>query len=150
QAVAPIITAFAKYEITALPEQSAILSLITLESGDLAYNHNHFPESGGLGQGKRNIQSPDSNEKYATELYPDEVAAARTKGPDAVLELVNTKDKYSFGSAMWFFTTQCDADIRTGLQAGTEAGFNDYTVKCIGTTMDEGRMEYWKAAKAAL
>jgi hypothetical protein len=70
------------------------------------------------------------------------------KTPDEVLALV-TPDEFNFGSAAWFLTKKCSADVRSSLKTGTDAGWADYN-KCIGVdgTLPE-RIAYWNRAKEA-
>ena len=67
---------------------------------------------------------PPFVEKYATDVAGADAvtqakAAGENAGLEAVLALVNSDDEKSFGSAAWFVTTQCSADVRAGLVEGT-------------------------------
>jgi len=66
-------------------------------------------------------------------------------------------DDLDFASAAWFLTrsqeltqTGCDQDIRDGLKAATEAGWEDFITKCVGTTVTDERRAVYNAALAAL
>lgn len=123
------------------------------ETAGFKYAINHYP--GVPGQGTRNMQSPAYNLKYAQWLStvctncgitPAEVTKAQSD-PVAVLKLVNT-DEWGFGSAAWFWSTQCDESVKAGLKAGTEDGWNAYLSSCIGTSVTEERTAIWKKALA--
>lgn len=145
---------FVNFGITSFGEQAALLALMLYESGDFKYAINHYP--GVPGQGTRNMQSPAYNLEYAQYLSSvctdcgvtvAQVEQASSQGPTAVLDLVNT-DEWSFGSAAWFLTTQCDASIRQGLAAGTQAGYEAYLQQCIYASVDDKRIALWSAAVA--
>src|SRR5947199_10077851 len=51
QAVTPLISSFATYNITSAAEQAALLSWMAFESADFKYNRNHFPAPGNPAQG---------------------------------------------------------------------------------------------------
>jgi hypothetical protein len=86
--------------------------------------------------------------KYATSVVgAASVGAAESKGPDAVLALVNSDDEKSFGSAPWFLTSTCSPEIRAGLVAETTDGWHNFLVQCIGTTAAPERDASWIAAK---
>jgi hypothetical protein len=98
---------------------------------------------------------PPFVEKYATAIAgADAVTQAKAAGGtaalDAVLALVNSDDEKSFGSAAWFVTTQCSADVRDGLVAGTADGWHKFLTDCVGTTLDPTRDTPWTAATATI
>ncbi|KAF2707791.1 hypothetical protein K504DRAFT_458274 [Pleomassaria siparia CBS 279.74] len=133
-AAAPAISnSFTQYKLTEVGEQAAVVSLMLFESGSFKYNKNHFP--GVVGQGTRNMQSPAFNALYA--------AAIGVADPMA-------DNDSSFGSAAWFLTTQCSADVRAGLVAGTPAGYSAYLTQCVGTTDTADRDTIWAATIAAM
>lgn len=150
QAAPAIINGFAQYKITTPGEWAALLSIMIFESGNFKYNNNHFPAPGTPGKGTRNMQSPEFNQKYATylnsigKISSSDLQAAGTD-PTKILNLLEP-DQFSFASAAWFLDTQCTPDIRTGLQAGTEDGYNAYLTTCIGTTSTPDRITGWQAA----
>jgi hypothetical protein len=84
--------------------------------------------------------------EYATDLFgADKVAG---KSPVEVLAMV-TPDEHNFGSAAWFLTTKCTADVRASLKTGTDAGWTAYN-QCIGVDGSlPDRMAYWTRAKKA-
>ncbi|KXH43686.1 hypothetical protein CSIM01_12580 [Colletotrichum simmondsii] len=151
--------AFQKYNVTTKGEMAALLSLMAFETGDFRYNRNHFPEPGRPGQGTRNLQMAGYNLMYALSISElkdkaTEIAGGVTDGnsltddkKNQILELV-MPDDYTWGSAAWFLTTQCDADVRENLAAGTVKGFTLY-MDCIGTSGTEDRVAYWARAKGA-
>ncbi|GKT42260.1 uncharacterized protein ColSpa_02441 [Colletotrichum spaethianum] len=151
--------AFQKYGIYRPGEIAGVLSLMAFETGDFRYSRNHFPAPGRPGQGTRNMQMPSYNLMYALaipELKDNATAIAGgvTDGStlsddkkNAILDLV-LPDDYSWGSAAWFLSTQCDQGVRDGLADGTVKGFTLY-MECIGTSGTEDRVEYWTRAKAA-
>jgi len=69
------------------------------------------------------------------------------KSPVEVLALV-TPDEYNFGSAAWYLTTVCTAEVRSSLKTGTDAAWAAYS-QCVGATDPTGRKAYWDRAKAA-
>jgi hypothetical protein len=151
QAAAALNKAFATYKITSKSEKAAIVAYEIFESGNFKYKKNHFP--GRPGQGTRMMAMPPFVEKYATAVAgADAVAKAKAAGGDAgldaVLALVNSDDEKSFGSAAWFVTTQCSADIRAGLAAGTTEGWHNFLTVCVQTELDPTRDTPWVAATA--
>ncbi|GKT83472.1 hypothetical protein CT0861_08669 [Colletotrichum tofieldiae] len=151
--------ALQKYGIYRPGEIAGVLSLMAFETGDFRYNRNHFPAPGRPGQGTRNLQMPKYNLMYALDIpelkqQATEIAGGVADGAslsddkkNAILDLV-LPDDYTWGSAAWFLSTQCDQDVRDGLAAGTVKGFTLY-MECIGTSGTEDRVEYWTRAKAA-
>lgn len=143
-----IASGFAKYRITNSNEQAALIALMMFETGDFVYDKSHYPAPGIPGKGTRNLQSPDFNKKYATDvLGADKING---KSPADILDILVADKVTDFGSAAWFLTTQCQSDVRTQLQTGSEAGFNAH-LACVGTTdPNSQRKTKWLAAKAAL
>jgi hypothetical protein len=148
QAAPFINAAFNRYMINSKAAQAATLALQALETGELKYDHSHFPAPGIPGKGTRNMQSPEFNKEYATAVVgADKVQAAGS--PDAVLALVNG-DAESFASASWFLATKCP-DILTQFTTSPDAAWTAYLGPgCIGTTDSDDREQYWTVAKKAL
>ena len=65
---------------------------------------------------------------------------------NSVRELLISNDSYDFGSAAWFLTSQCPQSVRSGLQSGSLAGWQDYVSVCIGTVLVPERETYWHKA----
>ena len=102
------------------------------------------------------MQSPEYNLEYAQWLASQctncgisaaAVQKAQAKGPVSVLGLVNS-DEWGFGSAAWFWSTQCDASVKEGLKAGTEQGWEAYLSQCVGTSVTEERTAIWRKSMA--
>lgn len=153
QAATALNKAFDTYKITSVGEKVAIVAYELFESGDFKYKKNHYP--GRPGQGTRMMAMPDYVKKYATAVVgADAVSTAEAAGGDAglvaVLALVNSDDEKSFGSAAWFVSTQCTADVRAGLDAETVDGWHNFLTECVGTTLDPARDTPWTAAKAQI
>lgn len=152
QAAPWISASFATFGITDYYTQAALISLMVYESGGFKYSQNHFP--GVPGQGTRNMQSPAYNLKYAqylatlpsSNITAADVATAQAKGPAAVLALVNT-DKWSFASAAWYLTQECNPSISQGLAEGTQVGWSNY-LTCVGTPATNDRTQIWDKATA--
>ncbi|SPQ18920.1 85eea3a9-dd18-43f0-8a31-52928eb69e5c [Thermothielavioides terrestris] len=126
-------------------ECAATVALMGLESVDMKFKHNVSP--GRPGQGTANMMMPNFVSEYATDLFG--AAKVAGKSPNDVLALV-TPDEYNFGSAAWFLTTKCTADVRSSLKTGTDAGWIAYNSNCLGVdgTLSE-RLAYWNRAKTA-
>ena len=137
--------AFHKYGISSAGEMAAVLSLMAFETQDFKYNTNHFP--GWPGQGTRNMQMPPLNLKYAQSI-PDLATAAGD--PVQVLKLLTSSDEYDFGSGSWFLSTQCPDSVRSGLQTGSQQGWEAYITSCVQTSVTPERQAYWERAKKAL
>jgi hypothetical protein len=151
QAATALNKAFDTYKIISPGEQAAIIAYELFESGDFKYKKNHFP--GRPGQGTRMMAMPPFVKLYATDVAgADAVAQAEAVGGDAglnaVLALVNSDYEKSFGSAAWFISTQCSADVRAGLVARTQDGWHIFLTQCVGTEADPARDPAWIAAKA--
>lgn len=144
---------FDTYGIKSAGEKAALIAYTLFESGNYKYSKNHFP--GRPGQGTRMMAMPPFISKYATAVAgADAVAAASAAGGDAglnaVLALVNSDDEKSFGSAAWFYSTQCSAEVKAGVDAGTVEGWHNFLTECVGTTLDEVRDTPWVTAKAII
>jgi len=157
--------AFAQFNTESVGQKAALISLIAFETGDFRFNVNHFP--GRPGQGTRNLMmfpfvwkcALDIPEvaPQAQSLAPgltisstaDELNNASNSTKNAVLDLV-TPDKFSWASASWFLTTQCNASVAAALDTATEAGWETYITTCIGTTVTDDRKAYYTAALTAL
>lgn len=144
---------FDTYGIKSAGEKAALVAYTLFESGNYKYSKNHFP--GRPGQGTRMMAMPPFIEKYATAVAgAGAVATASAAGGDAglnaVLALVNSDDATSFGSAAWFYSTQCSADVKAGVAAETVDGWHNFLTACVGTSLDPTRDTPWVAAKAAI
>ena len=146
--------AFHSFGIRSFGTQAALLSLMLYESGSFKYNINHYPDV--PGQGTRNMQSPAFNLKYAQWLaanMPDsgismqQVQETEEEGPVQILALVNG-DRWSFASAVWFLTTQCNEEISQGLATSTKEAWEAYLTECVGTTATDDRTAIWNKAIA--
>jgi hypothetical protein len=161
-------------------ECAATVALMGLESVDMKFKHNVSPGRPGQGTANMmmpNVSLSSSSpfpssppfypppqsfpasrwecltniaqfvSEYATDLFG--AAKVAGKSPNDVLALV-TPDEYNFGSAAWFLTTKCTADVRSSLKTGTDAGWIAYNSNCLGVdgTLSE-RLAYWNRAKTA-
>ena len=152
-AVGPLMTAFHDYQITNAAEQSALLSWVGFETGDLKFNQNHFPAPGTPGQGTRAMLMPNFVAQYAASI-PQIASQTAGKDPAGILTLVQP-DEFSFGSAAFFYSTQCSQSIKQGVQSGSKAGWEAFITGCVHTTIDESggdksRTAYWERAMQAL
>jgi len=158
QAAPAINKSFSTFQINTAGEAAALVSLMALESGEFKFARNKFP--GRPGQGTRNMQMPDFNLKYARDIpklstklnkiVPAGATKTTDKQKNAVLDLLLADDSTDFGSAAWFLTTKCAAEVRQGLQAGTMAGWEAYITSCVGTTVTPDRQAYYTKALTAL
>ncbi|KAI4707674.1 hypothetical protein J4E89_007779 [Alternaria sp. Ai002NY15] len=83
---------------------------------------------------------PEVIEKYATAVVgADAVATAKATGVDAVLDLVNSDDEKSFGSAA------CP-EVRAGLDAATIEGWHAFLTVCVNTSLADERDALWTAS----
>lgn len=144
---------FDTYGITTAGEKAALVAYVGFESVGFKYKKNHSP--GRPGQGTRMMAMPNYVAEYATAVTGAEaVATASAAGGDAgleaVLALANGDDEKSFGSAAWFYSTKCTADVKAGLAAETIDGWHNFLTACIGTELAEARDTPWVAAKAAI
>jgi hypothetical protein len=140
---------FAKYNIATPGEQAALIAYMLFESGNFKYSKNHFP--GRPGQGTRMMAMPNFVGQYAAAVAdPTTMSTASTAGVDAVLALVNSDDEKSFGAAAWFYSSQCDATVKAGVQAETVDGWHAFLTQCVGTTAAPERDTPWVAAKQIL
>lgn len=97
------------------------------------------------------MQSPTFNEKYASSITElADAYASATGDVVAILDLLLSDEKYDFGSAAWFLTTQCSESVREALQTGSEEGWEGYISGCVGTTVTDDRKAYWSRAVEAL
>ncbi|KAJ4325834.1 hypothetical protein N0V94_000396 [Neodidymelliopsis sp. IMI 364377] len=154
-AAAALSKSFDTYGIKTAGEKAALIAYTLFESGNYKFSRNHFPEPGRPGQGTRMMAMPPFIAKYATAIAgADAVATASAAGGDAglnaVLALVNSDDEKSFGSASWFYSTQCSDTVKQGVQAETVEGWHNFLTQCVGTTLDDTRDTPWVAAKAAI
>ena len=101
------------------------------------------------------MMMPNFVSQYAANI-PE--IASQTSGKDAagVLALVQP-DQYSFGSAAWFYSTQCSQAVKQQVQTGGQAGWETFITQCVQTTVEEGegegantRLGYWQRACQAL
>lgn len=127
-------------------ECAATIALMGYESGDFKFKHNVTP--GVPGQGTANMMSPTFVSEYATSLFGASAVSGKT--PADVLALV-MPDEHNFGSAAWYYTNKCTADVQSSLKTGSEAGWAAYA-KCIGgdPATFAARSAYWTRAKKAL
>jgi hypothetical protein len=144
-----IAQSFSLFNIDSFGAQAALVAIMLFESGDFKYKINHFP--GVAGQGTRNMQSPAFNTKYADWIGANGQDASITQGsvaavtndPAALLDLINT-DEWSFASAAWYVSTQCDESQIQALGNGSQASFEAYLTGCVGTTVTEDRIVGWQ------
>lgn len=149
-ATGPINKSFSTYSISTPGEAAALIATMAYESGSFEYCIHHFP--GPVpGQGTRNMQGYTFNLQYAQSIsaLSGVLAGAEATGPDAVLQLLIENADYDFGSAAWFYTSQCGASVKSGLQAGTQAGWEAY-VGCIGAEFSDDRTALWTTAMQVL
>jgi hypothetical protein len=169
QFAGPLSDSFQQFDITTVGEKAALLSLILFETGGLKANRNHFPTPGNPGQGTRNLMNFPFIFKYTLDipaLAPlaeatlpgltrdstfDQLTAVDPAMKNAILNLV-LDEPNSAASAAWFLKQSgvCDQSIVDGLKAGTEAGWETYITKCVGTTVTPDRLALYNAAKSAL
>jgi hypothetical protein len=148
QAAKAINKAFEIYKISSPGQRAGLVAYMLFESGNFKYNKNHYP--GRPGQGTRMMAMPSFIKLYATSVAGVD-AVARTEatagdaGLDAVLKLANWDDEKSFGSAVWFLSTQCSDEIRSGLTTRGIDGWHDFLVACVGTTVVAERDMVWVA-----
>lgn len=100
----------------------------------------------------RNMQSPTFNSKYASSIseLSDSLASVPAGDVSAVLNVLLSDEKYDFGSAAWFLTTQCGQSVRAELQTGSLSGWQEYISGCVGTSVTDDRKAYWTRAVEAL
>jgi len=149
QALGPILDSFNTYKISDPATQAAVLSTIAFESGDFKYAHHYFP-SPNPGQGTRNMQSSKFNTMYAQSIPELKPQLAKAQGADAVLNLLVSYSDYDFGSAAWFLSSQCTDGVKSGLKTPGAGAFGKYITDCLGTTLTDGRTQYYNRALAAL
>jgi hypothetical protein len=145
-----IVKAFADYTITTAEEQAAILSIMIFESGKFMYKRNHFPAPGNPGQGTTNMMSPTYVAEYAASFPELSDGIAKAAGDKAkILDLV-VDNKYSFGSASWFYAKKCSDADKKGVKLGTTAGYTSYLRDCVGTDPAPERLAGYDLARKAL
>ena len=83
--------------------------------------------------------------KSIPELIP-KLKSPILDSPEQVLQLLIEVDKYDFGSAAWFLTTQCSPSIRGGLQNGGYFAWKSYLSNCVGVETTNARDVYWQRA----
>ncbi|KAK7932098.1 hypothetical protein PG985_002810 [Apiospora marii] len=151
QAAPFMIQAFQDYKIYAAGQIAGILALMAFESDQFKYKHNVSP--GRPGQGTANMQMYNYNLQYAQSIpaIKSKASSFTENSPDAqkneLLAMI-TDDKYNFGSAAWYFTTQCHQDVRDALAVGNDHGFGEY-MKCVNVELTDARNAYWQRAKKA-
>lgn len=155
QAVKPLIKAMGSGRFAAA-EIGAMIALMAYETGDFKYNIHHFPTDT-AGQGTRNMQMANYNLQYAQSIDALKPAVAKittattTTGlsddqKSQILTLVSV-DEYTWGSAPWYYDTQCTEDIKGAVKKGDRAGWQAY-MKCVGAdSTDPKRLAYWTRAK---
>ncbi|KAI5309753.1 hypothetical protein KEM55_002490 [Ascosphaera atra] len=134
QAAQPILDSFTEWGLTNTNEKAAVVAVMAYESESFRYAVNLAHST--TGQGTRNMQSPEFNKKYATDIpWVNQVLGLdRTvNGPEPmnILNTLNGNDTTSFGSGAWFLAKNCDDKTRQQLQAGGEDGFKAYMVNCV-------------------
>ncbi|KPI35633.1 uncharacterized protein AB675_4782 [Cyphellophora attinorum] len=143
-----IVKAFADYTITTPEEQAALLSIMIFESGKFMYKRNHFP--GTPGQGTTNMMSPTYVKEYAASFPELSDGLAKAAGDvSKILDLV-VDNKYSFGSASWFYTKKCTDADKKGVKLGTTAGYTSYLKDCVGVDAAPERLAGYDLARKAL
>ncbi|KAJ3887000.1 hypothetical protein GG344DRAFT_56497 [Lentinula edodes] len=144
---------FADYNITTVGEKAALLSLMSFESGGFQFNINHTPFLSKqtlalIPNIKHNKSKSNISLSSLSNNLPDE-----TKN---IIRAVVLGDGLSFASAMWFYTQSGATQLGQpgqgclklpgmvqGLQAQTQAGWENYITNCVGTTItDERRKSY--------
>lgn len=155
QAAPYLINAMSSYKITSPSEIAAVLSLIAYETDEFKYNINHYP--GNPGQGTRNMQMASYNLQYAKSIPELQGPLSSITTGSTTSGLSNDQlndiralvlpDQYSWASAAWFLTSQCESS-RPAIQAGGQSGFEAY-MACVGTSVTDDRLAYWTKAQAA-
>ncbi|EJT81274.1 hypothetical protein GGTG_01258 [Gaeumannomyces tritici R3-111a-1] len=146
------IEAMSTYKIYDYWEIAAVVSLTAMESASLKYKQPASPSSD-KGKGTSNMQSGAFNLKFAKSIPElasrvSEITGGSETPTDAqkseVLKLVQAND-YNFRSGAWFLATECSADIRQGLVAGTKQGWLNYVTTCVGVPKgtDEASVREW-------
>ncbi|KAF3932565.1 hypothetical protein ABW20_dc0105291 [Dactylellina cionopaga] len=158
QAAPFIAQSFSKYKIETVGEAAAILSIMLYESGGFQYNRNHFPEPGRPGQGTKAMLMPNFIVAYAQTFgSTDSIAPKLNAGnindqsddiKNKVLALVQGDDK-TFGSAAWFYATNCSDSIKAGLRQSpvTIAAWQQYIEKCVVTGVEDRQAGFVAAVK---
>jgi len=164
---APLINAAHKqFGINTKGEAAALVSLQVFESGQFKFDRN---QAGNPGQGTRNEMNFPFIYQYALDTPSIKDAALNlvpagtnlntvtNSTKNDVLNIVLQHDDLSFASAAWFLKrsaatagTGCSPAIISGLQAGTEKGWEAYITGCVGTTVTDDRRAVYNATLAAL
>lgn len=97
----------------------------------------------------RNMQSAAFNRQYALSI-PAISQLVSANNVTANLDLLLSRAHWDFGSAAWFFSTQCSRVVREGVRLGTVEGWEAYIEGCVNTTVTEERREYWMRARDVL
>ncbi|KAI5295001.1 hypothetical protein KEM52_002639 [Ascosphaera acerosa] len=156
QAAGPIKRSWEKYGLQYRGERAAVVAVMAYESVDFRYAVNQAHPD--IGQGTRNMQSPAFNRLYALSI-PEIAATVNSTTPSQLLDTLNSNDDWSFGSAAWFLTTQCDAKTRAAVANANRfetEPFIAYVRDCLGVkgadleAEKEERVRDWKAAMEAL
>lgn len=149
QAAQPLIDAMVAHNLTSAGQIAAVLALTGFESVDLRYKHNVSP--GRPGQGTSAMLMPNFVLEYAQSI-PELKGGVAQAGGDVgkVLDLV-TDDRYNFGAAAWYLTSQCKAgNVVAALATASDAAWNAYmTCVGVGDVNDPTRLAYWDRAKKA-
>lgn len=154
QAAPFIAQSMSDYQIYNAAEMAAIIATMAFESVDFKFKHNVSP--GRPGQGTANMQMPNFNLMFAQSIDSVKSQVAQfttTDGLSAddlnhILSLVQP-DEFNFASGAWFYSTQCDASVKSALQANADDGFQKYLTLCVGTTVTDDRLAYFSRAKQA-
>ena len=150
-AFSPLIQSFSQYSITTAPEQAALLSWIVYESGEFKFDQNHFPAPGNPGQGTRTMMMPNFVAEYVQSIPALASGLVAAQGDvTKILDLVEN-DTYDFGSAAWFYATQCTESVKDELRSGGQQGWEAWLTQCVGVSSTEGtgstsRLAYWQRA----
>jgi len=157
QAVPHLNAAHAQFGVNTTGEIAAIVGLQLFESGSFKFNTN---QGGNPGQGTRNLMTFPFMLQYAldTPSTKDAALALVPSGkPDGVppdvqnqIRALMLKPETDFASGAWFLKTICTPDIISGLQAGTDAGWEAFHKDCVGVNPSEERRQVYKAVLAAL
>lgn len=101
--------------------------------------------------GSYNLQYAKSIPELARQVSG--IVGANGGGADMSSETANqvrdlvTTDQYTWGSAAWFLTTQCQS-VRGQVQQGGQQGFQAY-MGCVGTSATSERLAYFTRAMGA-
>ena len=137
-----VVDAFTQYKITTPGEQAAIISLMILESAGFKYNKNKVP--GRPGQGTRNMMNAPFIKEYVESL---KLTPTASEADNLALVL---DDKYSFASAMWFYSAKCTDAVKAKVKEGSLAGYTAYIKECVQTELTADRTAGYNKAREAL